>query len=121
MRSTSALTMTALATVAAFGLCLGGCSKGEQAASTYHPAPAAWYAGQTATAGNHAAQSTSMPGEEGFAPGTTRATAGFGGTGGGPSNGTDGKTDVKKPRGHVDGSTGIANDGAAGVSRTGKK
>ena len=119
MRTTSSLSLTALAAAAAFGLCLGGCSKGDQAASTYHPAPAAWYSADTNANGNHAAQSTSMPGEEGFAPGTTRATAGFGGTGGGPA---DGSTAVKKaPRGHVDGSTGIADDGAKGVSRTGKK
>lgn len=118
MRTISSLSVAALSITTALGLCLGGCSNGEQAASTYHPAPGAWYAGETAANGTHAAQSTSMPGEESAIPGTTRKTAGFGGTGGGPSNGG---ADVKKaPRGHVDGTTGVADDGAKGVSRTGK-
>lgn len=117
-------------TFAAFSLTLGlglgatGCRE-DRADSAYHPSPAAWYGyNPSPVDGKHTAKSPNtvplVPGiaTDDLMPGTTRATANVGGTGGGPSNGG---TLMGEHRGHSGTASGTADNGALAVSRTGKK
>ncbi len=123
MRFTS-ITLAALSLSVGLGVCAAGCNE-RRADSAYHPSPAAWYGYNPSTVdGSHAAKPTNIapqvPGDltETITPGTTRATAGVGGIGGGPTDGTAPKGEHK---GHFGAVSGKTDDGTIAVSRTGKK
>ena len=115
------ISLTALSVAVGLGLFAAGC-KEERAESAYHPSPAAWYGyNPSSVDGTHAAKPTNIaPKVDNAAavdePGTTRATAGTGAIGGGPTDGTASKTEH---RGHFTGKA-TPDDGSKPVNRTGK-